>query len=149
MVWLKLSDDMVSRCLRVVLAFWSAAWAAWTLSECGRAAQYAKIIERIRMVKEVMSRLSRIHCLGRFVDVILRLRIDLAGGWTEDVLEVVSVLGLGLLKFSFTGFLVSGTVVVDLGGGGKYIGACTFLGERPALNEGSMVNFLSFICVLS
>lgn len=88
------------------------------------------------MVKEMMSRLSKIHCLCRLVDGVLCLRIGFSGA--DDVLEVVSVLGLGLLKFSLTAFLVSGTAVVLVGGGGKYIGAFTFLSGRPALNEGSI-----------
>lgn len=74
------------------------------------------------MVNEMMSRERRIHCLWRFVDVDVCidfcLRMDFGAG-IEDVLEVVSVLGLGLLKFSFTALLGSATVVVVVGGGGK------------------------------
>lgn len=39
----------------------AAACAVAMLSECGRAAQYANIVERMMMVKERIKRLSRIH----------------------------------------------------------------------------------------
>lgn len=92
--------------------------AAERLSECGRAAQYAKMTERIRMVKESTRRNSSIHCLVRFVEVNVRLRMGLGGFCRDEVVDAVSV-SLDLLKFSLIPFLVSTEAVADFGGGGK------------------------------
>lgn len=87
------------------------------------------------MVKDVTSNASKTHCRCLFVEVSLRFSIGL-GGFCKvfedgDVLREVS-LTLTLTPF----FLDSACAVADVGGGGKYRGGDTCLGESPARSVG-------------
>jgi len=94
--------------------------AACTLSLCGSAAQYAKMVERMRTVNERRRMLRRIHWRARFVGAIFFFRIGCGGFWKDVVVEVVSVLSFDLVDLNFRFFFPSVSLITDVGGGGKY-----------------------------
>lgn len=99
------------------------------LSLCGRAAQYARMTLRMRMVKEKVRRDNNIHCLVRLVDVMLFFRMGLGCFWIELRVEAESVL-CRVLKLKLIVFLLSAVLVAVVGGGGKKISL--WRGESPA-----------------